>query len=158
MGFTPYSDYDYIQADYQVNIPKYWKCLKLKFLASINDESLSETTSPEYKIRYIDIGSVDKNAGITNIEEYSFNNAPSRARRIVKEGDVIISTVRTYLRAIAAINEPRDNLIVSTGFAVIRPKGIFDSDFAAYALRAPYFVDQVVNISWWRYGCELSSD
>ena len=66
------------------------------------------------------------------------------AKSRVRDGDVIVSTVRTYLRAIAPINDPDENLIVSTGFAVIRPKGEVNSNFAAYALRAPYFVEAVV--------------
>ena len=62
-----------------------------------------------------------------------------RARRIVRHGDVVISTVRTYLRAISSITNPDSNLIVSTGFAVIRPRQI-DTAFASYAIRSPYFV------------------
>ena len=57
-------------------------------------------------------------------ETMYFKDAPSRARRIVKKGDTIISTVRTYLKAITYIPEVTKNLIVSTGFAVIRPKMI----------------------------------
>ncbi len=72
-----------------------------------------------------------------------FEKAPSRARRIVRPGDVIVSTVRTYLRAIAEIGAPASNLIVSTGFAVIRPRQL-ESSFASYALRAPHFVERVV--------------
>ena len=109
-----------------------------------NDETLKETTYPDYELLYIDISSVDSISGIQKKEPMLFENAPSRARRIVQHGDVIVSTVRTYLRAIAPINNSEINLIVSTGFAVIRPKDVFDSRFAAYALRAPYFVEEVV--------------
>ena len=81
--------------------------------------------------------------GIIGKETLTFHTAPSRARRIVRHGDVVISTVRTYLRAITPIIEPEANLIVSTGFAVIRPR-LIDTSFASYAVRAPYFVDHVV--------------
>jgi type I restriction enzyme S subunit len=93
---------------------------------------------------YVDIGCVDATKGIVAREAYSFADAPSRARRIVRNGDVIISTVRTYLRAVTAIADPEPNLIVSTGFAVIRPRSGLDSGFAAHALRAPSFVEHVV--------------
>ncbi len=73
-----------------------------------------------------------------------FVKAPSRARRVVRDGDVIVSTVRTYLEAIAPINCPPDNLVVSTGFAVIRPKSILHKKYAAYALRAKGFIEEVV--------------
>ena len=77
------------------------------------------------------------------MEHLVFEDAPSRARRIVRQGDVIISTVRTYLKAIARIESMSTNLIVSTGFAVIRPRHSHDG-FIAYALSSPYFVERVV--------------
>jgi len=116
----------------------------LKYVSSINDETLPETTDPDFDLLYVDTGSVDASSGIQKKEPMRFENAPSRARRGVRDGDVIVSTVRTYLRAIAPISEPEENLIVSTGFAVVRPRKQLDSRFAAYALRAPYFVDAVV--------------
>lgn len=73
-----------------------------------------------------------------------FEKAPSRARRVVRDGDVIISTVRTYLEAIAAIDNPPENLIVSTGFAVIRPNPYLHKGYAAYCLRANGFIKEVV--------------
>lgn len=125
-------------------IPAHWEVLRLKYTSSINDEALPETTDSDYELLYVDIGSVDASAGIQKKELMRFEDAPSRARRKVRHGDVIVSTVRTYLRAIAPINEPEDNLIVSTGFAVIRPRKQLKNGFAAYSLRAPCFVDAVV--------------
>jgi len=125
-------------------IPEHWEKKRLKYISSVNDETLNEATYPGYEIQYVDISSVDAIDGIKKKETMIFENAPSRARRKVKGGDVIVSTVRTYLRAIAPINKPEENLVVSTGFAVIRPKREFESQFASYALRAPYFVDTVV--------------
>ena len=124
-------------------IPAHWEVKRLKHLATVNDEALPETTDPDMEIAYVDIGNVDSIQGITDVEELVFEEAPSRARRIVRQGDVIISTVRTYLRAIAQIEATDANLIVSTGFAVIRPRQI-DDGFVAYAVNAPYFVERVV--------------
>lgn len=92
------------------DLPAGWTTKRLKYLSTINDETLSETTAPEYELLYVDIGSVDATDGIQKKELMFFEDAPSRARRIVREGDTIISTVRTYLRAVAAIRvfaEPR---------------------------------------------------
>jgi type I restriction enzyme S subunit len=125
-------------------IPAHWEIRRLKTIASINDEALPEDTDPGLPILYVDISNVDPIRGILGKEELTFGSAPSRARRIVRDGDVIISTVRTYLRAITDIRDPDQNLIVSTGFAVVRPKKKVDGRFGAYSLRAPYFVDQVV--------------
>src|SRR5207248_7093962 len=87
--------------------------------------------------------SVDTFAGITTVEECNFEDAPSRARRIVHNGDTIVSTVRTYLRAIASISALSDDVIVSTGFAVVRPRRI-TPQFLSYALRENSFVETVV--------------
>jgi type I restriction enzyme, S subunit len=61
----------------------------------------------------------------------------------VRDGDVIISTVRTYLQAIAPVENPPDNLIVSTGFAVVRPSNLLDHRFCKYALREKKFLWEV---------------
>ncbi|NTV67561.1 MAG: restriction endonuclease subunit S [Chlorobaculum sp.] len=117
---------------------------RMKYVATINDESLSEATEPEYELQYIDIGNVDSYGTIHDIVSYKFENAPSRARRIVRDGDIIISTVRTYLQAIAPIEKPPENLIVSTGFAVVRPdRQIFDARFCKYAVREKRFLWEV---------------
>jgi type I restriction enzyme S subunit len=126
------------------NIPVGWNVQRLKTTATINDEALPDDTDPRREILYVDISNVDSVKGILYKEQLTFEKAPSRARRIVRTGDVIVSTVRTYLRAIAEIREPEENLIVSTGFAVIRPRKQFFGSFGAYALRAPYFIDRVV--------------
>ncbi|PAT33827.1 restriction endonuclease subunit S [Vandammella animalimorsus] len=116
---------------------------RLKYVATINDEALSESADPEYEIAYIDIGNVDSQGQIHDIVNYRYEDAPSRARRIVRDGDVIISTVRTYLQAIAPIENPPENLIVSTGFAVVRPSNLLDPKFCKYALRESQFLWEV---------------
>ena len=118
--------------------------MRLKFAATINDEALPENVDPDFEIAYIDIGTVDSSGTIHEIVEYRFEAAPSRARRIVRDGDVIISTVRTYLQAIAPIIDPPENLIVSTGFAVVRPRSDqLDPGFSRYAVREPRFLAEV---------------
>lgn len=118
--------------------------MRLKFAATINDEALPENVDPDFEIAYIDIGNVDSSGTVHEIVDYRFEAAPSRARRIVRDGDVIISTVRTYLQAIAPIIEPPENLIVSTGFAVVRPRpDQLDPGFCRYAVREPRFLAEV---------------
>lgn len=127
-------------------LPNGWVTKRLKYISTINDETLPETTDPDYEMLYVDIGSVDATEGIQKKEPMIFETAPSRARRVVQDGDTIVSTVRTYLRAVAPIRNPEQNLIVSTGFAVIRPKGI-NSHYLAYSLRSSYFIETVVSRS-----------
>ncbi len=139
----PYPTYKDSGIEWLGDIPAHWHPKKLKYVATCNDEALPDSTDPTFRLDYVDIGSVDEFAGIINRESLKFASAPFRARRIVRDGDIIISTVRTYLRAIAAIRNAAPNLVVSTGFAVVRPKSL-NSHFAAYAVRAPYFVEAVV--------------
>jgi type I restriction enzyme S subunit len=117
---------------------------RLKFAATINDETLRETTDPDGQLQYIDIGNVDSWGRINEVVTYRFKDAPSRARRVVRNGDVIVSTVRTYLQAIAPVIDPPDDLVVSTGFAVVRPKReILDPNFCKYLLRESRFLYEV---------------
>lgn len=120
------------------------RTIRLRYAASVNDDALPEDTSPDYELHYIDIGNVDSSGAIGEIADYKFADAPSRARRKVKHGDIIISTVRTYLQAIAAITQPPPNMVVSTGFAVVRPiDGVIDADYCRFALRDPEFLAEV---------------
>ena len=71
--------------------------------------------------RYIDIDSVDNEAlRITHPKETQVNDAPSRARKLVKRGDVLFSTVRPYLKNIAIVPPELEGEIASTGFGIIR--------------------------------------
>lgn len=98
-----------------------WDLTRIKYLATYNDEVLPDNTEPDLEINYVEISDVDHVNGITNSQKLLFEKAPSRARRVIRKGDTIVSTVRTYLKAIAYVNEENDESIASTGFAVIRP-------------------------------------
>jgi type I restriction enzyme S subunit len=117
---------------------------RLKYLATVNDEALGEDSDPDFEMQYVDISNVDSSGTLRELVSYRFEDAPSRARRRVRDGDVIVSTVRTYLQAIAHITDPPENLIVSTGFAVVRPRPeVFAPAFCKYALREPSFLAEV---------------
>ncbi len=133
--------------DYIGQIPQNWQVIKLKYITLCNKYSLEEQTDKNKQINYIDIGSVTNKDGITDVQEMLFKDAPSRARRIVHTNDTIISTVRTYLKAIAYIDEKYDNYICSTGFAVITPKNNIDSKFLFYLLHSDKFICEVERIS-----------
>lgn len=123
-------------------VPETWKMIPLKYLVSYNDEVLSENTDDEFEFDYIEIGSVQYGRGIICTEHIKFKNAPSRARRIVRKDDIIVSTVRTYLKAVATIPACNNSLIASTGFIVIRPHKILPR-FMNYALLSESFISLV---------------
>ncbi len=125
-------------------LPTDWSVNPLKFVVTYNDETLSEDTDLAYEIEYADISSVELGKGIKTTEFMYFEDAPSRARRVVKNGDTLISTVRTYLKAITTVEHAPDNLIASTGFAVLRPLPLIDPNYLGYFTTSSSFVDAVV--------------
>ncbi|WP_342244712.1 restriction endonuclease subunit S [Pseudomonas sp. OTU5201] len=142
--YPAYKKYKQTRCAWLKEIPEHWEFKRIKNVASHNDEALDERTDPDLEIEYIDISSVSLINGIEKTESMPFEKAPSRARRKVKDGDIIVSTVRTYLKAIAPICKPQENMVVSTGFAVIRPRENLFSGFAAYLLQSNGFVGDVV--------------
>ena len=76
----------------------------------------------EIAYNYIDLSSVDRESHtITKPQIINKTNAPSRAKQIVKSGDVIFATTRPTLRRFCLINADYNNQICSTGFCVLRP-------------------------------------
>lgn len=122
--------------------PKGWEIKKLGKVASVNEESIRANNAPK-EIHYIDIKSVST-GNIDEITTMPFSEAPSRARRMVKHGDVIWSTVRPNRRSFAAIINPIENLIASTGFAVLSPKSI-PSTYLFQATTTEDFTSYLVN-------------
>ena len=89
--------------------------------------SIDPTKEPSAEFRYVDIGSIDKSTQtIGEPKSFLGRDAPSRARRVIHEGDVLFSTVRTYLKNIAAVPEELDGALTSTGIAVLRASAAID--------------------------------
>ena len=126
------------------NIPENWSLKPLKSIATLNPEVLSDNTDEELPIRYIEISNVSLINGVEGWTETKFGEAPSRARRVVRPRDVLISTVRTYLRAIGMVREVSELGfdVASTGFAALRAKSV-NSDFLELAITAEYFVSGI---------------
>ena len=126
------------------DIPQEWDIYKLKYLVTYNDEVLDEKTDSDFEFDYIDISSVEYQKGIVSLQRMRFSDAPSRARRIVREKDIIISTVRTYLKAVASIGFLTFPQIASTGFIVLRARNNKAlSKFLHYAVLANSFISMV---------------
>lgn len=117
--------------------------MRLKDVASVNLRTLDENTPGDYAFKYIDISSVSFENGIDLGQDIVFSQAPSRARRIVKKGDVLVSTVRTYLRAIADIDWDAENVVASTGFAVFSPNDNIIPRFMAFAVKSTDVINQI---------------
>lgn len=143
MNLVPYPSYVPAESHLFGELPAGWTSAPIKAVASCNDDALPETAPEDTEIEYIDISSVDSIDGIIATEPMRFGVAPSRARRLVRDGDVIVSTVRTYLRAIAKICNPSDGLVVSTGFAVIRPRTV-EPAFLGHVLKSEPIIGEII--------------
>jgi len=124
-------------------VPGNWEVKPLKRWVQINACTLGETTSPDFTFRYVDIGSVQIGRLVKNLERVQFANAPSRARRILRRGDTIISTVRTYLKAIWYVDEEARDLIASTGFAVLTPSKDVLPEYLSYVIQSSGIVNKI---------------
>ncbi len=103
-------------------VPAHWEVKPIKIIASCNDDNVAESLPPDIPIRYVDISSVSHDKGIIEVKPMLFKDAPSRARRKAKIGDVVVSTVRTYLKAVASVDEKYADCVYSTGFAILRAR------------------------------------
>jgi type I restriction enzyme S subunit len=91
---------------------------------------------------YIDLSSVDQRTkSISNARTLNVADAPSRARQLVQAGDVLVSTVRPNLNAVAIVDERHHNSVASTGFCVLRPRtDLIDSRLLFARVQSPSFV------------------
>ncbi|WP_406079548.1 restriction endonuclease subunit S [Micromonospora sp. NBC_00858] len=122
--------------------------MRIKDVAQINQSTLPETTDPGYEFKYVDIAAVDALGGVTvPVAATTFGEAPSRARRLASPGATIVSTVRTYLRAIGRVPNLEDTLVFSTGFAVLEAGSQVDPGYLSYLCRSEPFVQYVVSRS-----------
>jgi type I restriction enzyme, S subunit len=101
------------------SIPNDWEIKHFEDVADIDKRSLNGNTSKDYRFDYISLSDIDSDEFKIETTSQIFESAPSRARRIVQKGDVLMSTVRPNLQGFTIIREEVKDLIASTGFAVI---------------------------------------
>jgi type I restriction enzyme S subunit len=102
------------------NLPEGWRWGKLGDLCTINTNTLSKAYNFK-SLQYIEISEVSK-GNVGTIAFYERGKEPSRARRLLNDGDTVLSTVRPDRGAYFLAINPPPNLVVSTGFAVFSPK------------------------------------
>ena len=122
-------------------MPKGWTAAPLGELAQVSPEQLGSRTDPNYTLEYLDIAAIEQPGVIGPSRSLRFGDAPSRARRCLRSGDILVSTVRPYLRNFARIRESTNNLVASIGYAVVRPGDRVDGCFLYQHLMSDGFVD-----------------
>ena len=143
MKLLPFSEYKDSNIPYLGKVPEHWGVLPLKRWVRMNDAVLPEYTNADFEFDYLDIGSVGIGILVQKPQRIRFRTAPSRARRIVKNGDTIVSTVRTYLKAVWHVDNTKGELIVSTGFVVLTPRQGTLPKFASYLVQNNLFTDRL---------------
>lgn len=122
--------------------------LKLSDVADINPETYSSKDNWSF-VNYLDTSSIT--AGTISEVQYilpSEEKLPSRARRILRKGDVVFSTVRPNQLHYGIIANPKPNMLGSTGFAVIRSKlTALPNEIIYLALTEPAFVEQMQQLA-----------
>lgn len=126
----------------EVDIPNNWLIKSLGQIADVNPEVIDESY-PHTEILYIDIGSVE-NFRVQRYEKIKLGDRPSRAQRIVRKNDIIISTVRPNLKAFAKLELEEPNLVCSTGFTVVRPYSIDDADLIFNFIQGHHFETDIL--------------
>jgi len=121
------------------NQPWHEKCFGE--LAQLDPENLGVGTPREYRFKYISLESVDTGRLVSHAE-VAFGSAPSRARRVMRHGDVLMSTVRPLLRSHLFFQSNQRDWVASTGFCVLRcrpevssPEFLFQSVFSNHVER-----------------------
>jgi type I restriction enzyme, S subunit len=99
-----------------------WKKLSIGEIAFVDKRSLNNSTPKDYTFFYISLSDIDNGHISNNLEQLCFEKAPSRARRLVSNNDIIMATVRPNLKSFAIVKTDADKYVVSTGFAVITAK------------------------------------
>ncbi len=124
-------------------VPNDWEVAQISDIAEINKESRDPSReSPDVTFQYVDIESVTGGSErIKKNKKTLGKEAPSRARRVIHENDVLMSTVRPYLKAFTIVPKWYDNEICSTGFAVLTSKENVDPRFLLHTL----FSDNVIS-------------
>lgn len=117
----------------------------LRQYCDANTQSLGRETPAEFRFRYVDLSSANQGKiDWQKTRALTYANSPSRARRIVKPGDVLFSTVRPGLMGHGMLREPSDLPVIgSTGFAVLSPKDDADGRFLFHSLFLNEFKRQV---------------
>lgn len=120
-------------------IPKGWKLGKVSDLFNVNTCTLSMKDKLSY-VDYIEISGVGSGY-VNNVTSYEWGQEPSRAKRRLQHFDTVISTVRPDRGAYFLSVSPKENLIVSTGFAVLSSKNQKDALFGHISICRKEFFD-----------------
>jgi len=122
-----------------------WKEVKIKDICLINKKSIGKNF-PYKVIEYLDTGSLTRGV-ILSFQRYLLHDAPSRAKRIVEDGDILYSTVRPNQEHYGILKNVPQNAIVSTGFVTLTCKPTANSYFVYYYLTQKWITEYLHSLA-----------
>lgn len=116
--------------------------VKLREIVEPTTGTLNPTKAPAASFMYVDVAAVDNVVkAIVGARSIMGAEAPSRARKLIRAGDILVSTVRPNLNAVALVPEALNGQVVSTGFCVLRATTKVLPEYLFFFVRSPAFVD-----------------
>lgn len=120
-----------------------WQQLMFDDVVDVDRASLGQNTPPSFRFRYISLSDVQPGQISDELTEVSFSDSPSRARRKVRPGDILMATVRPNLQAFALVEDQHADCIASTGFSVLSVKTGFDPHYVFHYLFSDHVIGQI---------------
>lgn len=125
----------------------------MKWMTNIKLGDLCKSCAGQIKVEdgelidYIDISSIDnEKKKLIGFQTMPFGESPSRARKVVKKGSILVSTVRPNLNAIAVLENDTPNIsVASTGFCILDCKDDVDNRFVFNFCKSRKFIDDMVS-------------
>ncbi|MCE7597237.1 restriction endonuclease subunit S [Vibrio fluvialis] len=120
-----------------------WDRHSLSDLVYVDKKSLGKKTPDDFEFKYISLSDVATGNIGANLEIHKYATAPSRARRVLQNGDILLSTVRPNLKGFAKISEKHADCIASTGFSVLTPKKRVSADYIYQYIFSSHVTGQI---------------
>ena len=130
-----------------VSLPLGWRQVRLDEVCEKRTGIRDPSIEPAKQFKYVDISSVDNVVKRINDPKTLFGrNAPSRARQVIREGDVLVSTTRPNLNAVALVPPELDNEVCSTGFCVLRANHELSADYLFAFVQSKEFIQPLSDL------------
>ncbi len=122
------------------------KRVHIRDVAEVDSKSLGKETAGSYLFRYICLSNVEAGSISNDLATHRFGDSPSRARRVVREGDVLMATVRPNLQAFARVGKHHAACIASTAFAILSPREDVDGSYLYHYLFSAHVSGQIYSL------------
>jgi type I restriction enzyme S subunit len=128
-------------------LPEGWRLLRLEDVCEKKITLRNPNLNLDESFYYVDISSIDnKLKRIITPKQIIGKDAPSRARQVIKTGDILVSTTRPNLNAVALVPSNLNNQVCSTGFCILRPRNNINSEYIFSFVQSIEFVQALSDI------------